>query len=38
MIGVYGIRSLSAVWNHHKVMHGINPKGKYTLSRDNQAK
>ena len=21
--GVYGIRSLSAVWNHHEVMHGI---------------
>ena len=24
--GVYGIRSLSAVWNHHKVMYGIKPK------------
>ena len=21
-------------WNHHKVMYGINPKEKYTLSRD----
>ena len=24
--GVYGIHSLSAVWNHHEVMYGINPK------------
>jgi hypothetical protein len=24
----------SLVWNHHKVMHDINPKEKYTLSRD----
>jgi len=31
---VYEIRSLSAVWNHHKVMYGINPKEKYTLTRD----
>ena len=25
------IRSLSTVWNHHKVMYGINPKERYTL-------
>ena len=32
------IRSLSAVWNHHGVMYVINPKDRYTLTRDNQAK
>ena len=24
----------SAVWNHHEVMYGINPKEKCTLARD----
>ena len=24
----------SRVWNHHEVMYGINPKERYTLSRD----
>ena len=41
-IGVDEIRSLSAVWNqgdslvwnHHGVMYVINPKEKYTLTRD----
>ena len=33
-IGVDEIRSLSAVWNQHEVMYGINPKEKYTLTRD----
>ena len=27
---MYGIRSLSAVWNHHEVMYVINPKEKCT--------
>jgi hypothetical protein len=31
---VYEIRSLPAVWNHHEVMYGINPKERYTLVRD----
>ena len=33
-IGVYEIRSLSAVWNQHEVLNVINPKEKYTLTRD----
>ena len=33
-IGVDEIRSLSAVWNQHEVLNVINPKGKYTLTRD----
>ena len=32
--GVYEIRSLSAVWNQHEVLNVINPKEKYTLTRD----
>ena len=32
--GMHVIRSLPAVCNHHEVMHGINPKDKYTLPRD----
>ena len=28
------IRNLSAAWNHHEVMHVINPKERYTLTRD----
>ncbi|MBR2460327.1 MAG: hypothetical protein IKB34_03755, partial [Clostridia bacterium] len=31
---LYEIRNLSAVWNHHGVMYGINPKEKCTLMRD----
>ena len=27
-------QGVSLVCNHHKVMHDINPKEKYTLSRD----
>jgi len=33
-IGVDEIRSLSAVWNQHEVLNVINPKEKYTLTRD----
>ena len=41
-VGVDGIRNLlrygidceAIVWNHHEVMHGINPKEKCTLARD----
>ena len=31
---VYEIRSLSAVWNQHEALNVINPKEKYTLTRD----